>query len=105
MFKDAGFKEIKDEYHIRYTFNPKGRFEEFISKDRLQMSDENGSLSKDNEIELKKHRVANWRKQVEKQTLLSSNFTRETYYSLSHFHDPNLDAVKENINGVCKFLE
>ena len=57
------------------------------------------------EIELKKHRVANWRKQVEKQTLLSSNFTRETYYSLSHFHDPNLDAVKENINGVCKFLE
>ena len=52
LFQNAGFKDIKDEYNMRYVFNPKGRFEEFISKDRLQMLNEKGNLSDQDEQEL-----------------------------------------------------
>ena len=54
LFENAGFTEIKDEYNIRYTFNPKSRFEELVSKDRLEMLREKETLSQENEQELKR---------------------------------------------------
>lgn len=50
LFQNAGFKEIKDEYKIRYTFNPKGRHEELVSKDRLEILNEKGLISNEDEI-------------------------------------------------------
>lgn len=52
LFEDAGFKDIKDEYKIRYTFDPKGRFEELVSRDRREMLEEKGTLSEEDEKEL-----------------------------------------------------
>lgn len=52
LFEDAGFKDVKDEYKIRYVFDPKGRFEELISRDRKEMLDEKGTLSAEDEKEL-----------------------------------------------------
>lgn len=54
LFEGTGFKEIKDEYRIRYVFNVKGRLEELISKDRLQMLNDKGTLSQEDEEELKR---------------------------------------------------
>lgn len=53
LFEDAGFKDVKDEYNIRYVFDPKGRFEELISRDRQEMLAEKGTLSEDDENELR----------------------------------------------------
>jgi len=52
MFEEAGFKEVKDEHNIRYTFNPKGRIEELVSKDRVQLLKEKDSLSAEDEQNL-----------------------------------------------------
>lgn len=52
LFEDAGFKDVKDEYKIQYVFDPKGRFEELISRDRKEMLDEKGTLSEEDEKEL-----------------------------------------------------
>ena len=56
LFEDAGFKDVKDEYNIRYVFDPKGRLEELISRDRQEMLAEKGILSEDDENELR-HRA------------------------------------------------
>lgn len=53
LFEDAGFKDVKDEYNIRYVFDPKGRFEELISRDRQEMLSEKGTLSENDENELR----------------------------------------------------
>ncbi|MCF7833654.1 MAG: class I SAM-dependent methyltransferase [Candidatus Pacebacteria bacterium] len=53
LFNNAGFKNIKDEYYIRYTFNPKGRFAELISKDKLKILDQKKILTQEDENELK----------------------------------------------------
>lgn len=54
LYKNTGFSDIKDEYKMRYTFNPRGRFEELISKDRLEMKRENNLPSKQRENELQR---------------------------------------------------
>ena len=54
MFKDAGYKEIKDEYNIRFIFDPKGRFEELISKDKQRLLREKRALTQEDETELKR---------------------------------------------------
>lgn len=56
LFEDAGFKDVKDEYKIRYVFDPKSRFEELISRDRREMLEEKGTLNEEDEAEL--HRRA-----------------------------------------------
>lgn len=56
LFESAGFMDVKDEYKIRYVFDPKGRLEELISKDRREMLEEKGALSEEDEKEL--HRRA-----------------------------------------------
>lgn len=52
LFEGVGFREIKDEYKIRYTFSAKGRFEELISKDRKQLLEKQGKLTNQDEREL-----------------------------------------------------
>lgn len=52
MFDMAGFKEIKDEYHIRYTFNPRGRLDELVSKERRQLQNIQEGVSVADEAEL-----------------------------------------------------
>lgn len=52
LFENAGFRDIKNEYKIRYVFDPKGRFEELISRDRREMLEEKGTLSEEDEKEL-----------------------------------------------------
>ena len=49
LFEDAGFEEVKDEHHIRYVFNPKGRIDELVSKERLQMKNEKVDISPEDE--------------------------------------------------------
>jgi ubiquinone/menaquinone biosynthesis C-methylase UbiE len=53
LFFEAGFQDIKDEYKMRYTFNPQGRFEELVSKDRLELIKLKGKLSEEDKQELK----------------------------------------------------
>jgi hypothetical protein len=53
LFFEAGFQDIKDEYEMRYTFNPQGRFEELVSKDRLELIKLKGKLSEEDKQELK----------------------------------------------------
>lgn len=52
LFEEAGFTDVKDEYEIRYVFDPKSRFEELISRDRKEMTAEKGTLSEQDEEEL-----------------------------------------------------
>lgn len=52
LFKDVGFKNVKDEYSIQHTFNPKRLNEELISKNRLQILNEKGILSLEDENKL-----------------------------------------------------
>lgn len=52
LFEKSGFREVKDNYIFPYVFNPKGRFEEFVSKDHLQMLNEKGTISVEDENEL-----------------------------------------------------
>lgn len=54
LFEDAGFREVKDEYKIRYTFDPQGRFDELISRDRQELLEEKGTLSENDEEELRR---------------------------------------------------
>lgn len=54
LFENAGFKDVKDEHTIRYIFNPKGRIDELVSKERLQILKNKERLSpKDEETLLK----------------------------------------------------
>lgn len=59
LFEEAGFEDVKDEHHIRYVFNPKGRIDELVSKERLQMKSEKGDLSSEDEEAL--HRLGQQR--------------------------------------------
>jgi len=54
LFDNAGFKGVKDEYKMRYTFDPKDRLEELISRDRLEMLEEKKVLDKSDEEELQR---------------------------------------------------
>ncbi len=61
LYKGAKFQNIKDEYRMRYTFDPKDRFDELVSKDRMQMLAEKDALDDNDEEELRtraKERVA-----------------------------------------------
>jgi ubiquinone/menaquinone biosynthesis C-methylase UbiE len=53
LFEEAGFQDVRDEHRIRYVFNPKGRIDELVSKDRLQMMGERGKLSPEDEESLR----------------------------------------------------
>lgn len=55
LFFEAGFLDIKDEYKMRYIFNPRGRFEELVSKDRLELINLKGKLSVEDEQVLNKN--------------------------------------------------
>jgi ubiquinone/menaquinone biosynthesis C-methylase UbiE len=52
LFEDAGFQDIKDEHNIRYVFNPRGRLDELVSKERVKVLSEKGALSPEDELSL-----------------------------------------------------
>lgn len=49
LFEDAGFIDVKDEHNIRYVFNPKGRMDELVSKERVKILKGGGKLSPEDE--------------------------------------------------------
>lgn len=54
LFKNAGFRDVKDEHNIRYTFNPVGRIDELVSKERIRLLKEKGELLPVDEVALRK---------------------------------------------------
>lgn len=88
LFDNAGFKNIKDDYKMRYTFNPRGRFNEMISKDRLDILRSKGEVFIEDEKELKE--VA------ENRVIELSNYIRhrisEDQKSLVNFNDIGNDV-------------